>query len=445
MTSLKRFTVAIAVVLMTVIAAGGISAIQAGSNLDGAVGADSSDIDIRDYLEQIPDLKPGNSIGMSISLNEDDVFQYLKYLAEPISGIEELPEESKLIVNMIIESDSVEDCIEKIIRTMAEVPDGADVDVSVSMTAGLASVLSITGTEDSPVVEIKSSSGVRASMSLTISYNGETSTMNAYLDMPMSSQTKIAMSNEKIPQSMDTSGKYGMKWSVDTPSSDGTKSQSNDVQVESRTSAKIDDGLTADELNSILNGTGASITKKISGSTYITQTTNGETEFHDETTQYTLDFSDPELMKYASEAKAALQEASSFIEFIEALDFDKIPEYADLAQYLQEAGITEEQYNEFVEILKSSDIKGTIKKIVDFTKEADTTSYYLHWDDSVIHGNNEETINRNASSTSGYYGVDIPASEEKSGVDMTLVAGAVAAVLIIIVAVALVMHSKKTS
>ena len=92
MTSLKRFTVAIAVVLMTVIAAGGISAIQAGSNLDGAVGADSSDIDIRDYLEQIPDLKPGNSIGMSISLNEDDVFQYLKYLAEPISGIEELPE-----------------------------------------------------------------------------------------------------------------------------------------------------------------------------------------------------------------------------------------------------------------------------------------------------------------------------------------------------------------
>ena len=63
----------------------------------------------------------------------------------------------------------------------------------------------------------------------------------------------------------------------------------------------------------------------------------------------------------------------------------------------------------------------------------------------MIHGNNEETINRNASSTSGYYGVDIPASEEKSGVDMTLVAGAVAAVLIIIVAVALVMHSKKTS
>ncbi len=445
MTSLKRFTVAIAVVLMTVIAAGGISAIQAGSNLDGAVSADSSDIDIRDYLEQIPDLKPGNSIGMSISLNEDDAFQYLKYLAESISGIEELPEESKLFVNMITESDSVDDCIEKIIRTMAGVSDDADIDVSASMTAGLASVLSITGTEDSPVIEIKSSSGVKASMTLTMSYNGETATENIYLDMPMSSLTKIAMSNEKIPQSTDTSGKYGMKWSLDISSSDGTSSQSNDVQVEYGTSTKIAGGLTADELNSILNGTGASITKEISGSTYIKQTVNGETESQDETTQYTLDFSDPELLEYVSKAKAALQEAGSFMEFLEALDFDKIPEYADLAQYLQETNITEEQYNEFVEIIKSTDVKGTIGEIVDFSKGADTASYYVQWDDSVIHGNDEETINRNASSTSGYYGVDIPASEEKSGINMTLVAGAVAAVLIIIVAVALVMHSKKTS
>lgn len=394
---MKR-TAVLAITLMAVLAAGGLAAAQA----DEAESA--SAFDAGDYLMHIPELKPGNSVGGSLELDQSDAYRFLKYYAESFEGLEESTNRyNKMILDAAKASSTLDGFSSEICERILSVY-GKDADVSVApvVTAGIAFTVDISGTAEAPVAVIKVSGGVTASVKGSVTADGTTASFDLNAKVPVSVYAEVALNSEKIPQSIDASVKFGMHTSGSVTADGETQSVGYDLDVEYLLSASVVGGITLDEVNAVLNGTGP-VTKELSMTFIVKADDNGSDQVDGYAADVSVDLSElgyDELASRAdSEAKDAGVSTGSVKSLLKGLRNGIVPDYADVKKLAELAHIDEEEYSR-MKIVATPYLEqalGILEKAWAYSAAEGLASYYIDWNGNVVHGNLEDSIRSKAS------------------------------------------------